>query len=83
MHNSHLRIWLRLLDKLKSICKTEIRVQTFKLKPPQSSSVAEPILFDSMNKYVSFAFSLMQIKKAVTHSMLLQMPRSIFITTVH
>lgn len=70
IHSSHLRIWLRLLKEPKTVCRTEIRVQTSKLNPPQSSSVAEPILLDSMNKYFSFAFHLMQTKKAVTHSML-------------
>ena len=70
MQGSRLRIWLRLLEELKTICKTEIRVQTSKLNPPQSSSAAEPILLTSMNKYFAFAFHLMQIEKAVTHSML-------------
>jgi len=70
MQGSHLRIWLRLLEELKTICKMEIRVQTFKLNPPPSSSAAEPILLNSMNKYFAFAFHLMQAEKAVTHSML-------------
>lgn len=68
MQDSYLRIWL--LKDLKTICKTEIRVQAFKLSPPQSSNAAEPIPLTSINKNFAFSFHLMQTEKAVTNSVL-------------
>lgn len=70
MQASHLRIWLKLLEKLKTICKTEFTVEIFKINPPQRSSAAEPILLTGTNEYYAFPFYLIQIEKAVTHSTL-------------
>lgn len=81
-----MRIWLRLLEELKNICKTEIRVQTFKLNPHQSTNAAKPILLTSMNKYFALAFPSDASRKGshTFHALgeVLQIPKHSFNTKV-